>query len=228
MRKSSSRQDTQSLRWKPRMKNAANRSRSTSSTGTMNVADQALSAMRQIDRGRTADGEVDASYAARLAGQFGGQESVGKTRARGPATARRPWKIAMLTAAPLLTGAVVLMNGGLWRPSQHTVAGKVWLDRRPLGEAELRFHPMHAAESPLTVVAADDGRFELASVSAGKYRVTVHPPAGSSVVTVASGYSKPETTPFQLFVSRDVASLQLYACKVLPKPRKVAWTPGID
>ena len=230
MRKSSRRQDVEVLAWKPRLKNAPNRGRSQSTSGTMNVADQALSAMRQIDQRRTADGEVDDAYLNRLAGRFTPSDSVGgnQDRRQVAVAPRRRRPVLMVAGALCLVGAGAVSAGGLWRASRHTVAGKVWLDRQPFGAAELRFHPTGDAESSLTTIAANNGTFELKSISAGRYRVTVHSPAGSSVVRVASGYSKPETTPFQLHVNRDVESLQLYAFKVLPKPRKVAWTPGID
>ena len=79
-----------------------------------------------------------------------------------------------------------------------------------------------------TVVATQDGKFELKGMPAGKYRVTVHPAAGSQVVAIATNYTKPESTPFQVHLNRDVHSLQLYAHKVVPKPRKRTWAPGID
>lgn len=224
--------DAQALRWKPQMKNAAKRSRSLSSSGTAHVADQALSNIRIIDKLLAQGHGADDPYVAKLVGRSRPPATETATKCgRGPAAAPARSRRSILVASAAVTCAVAATSlalgmGGF--SSRHTIAGKVWLERRPLGTAELRFHAADDAQEPATVVAARDGKFEIKGIPAGKYRVTVHPPAGSSVVSIATNYTQPESTPFQVHVNRDVHSLQLYAYKVVPTARKRTWAPGID
>lgn len=225
-------QDAQALRWKPQMKNAAKRSRSLSASGTAHVADLALSNIRSIDKLRAQGHGADDPYVAKLAGrgQPAAAEKTTKSlrpQAGTPARSRRMLLVATAAVVCAVTAtAFALGTGGF--SSQHTIAGKVWLDRRPLGHSELRFHSTGQSDPAATVVAAQDGKFEIKGIPSGKYRVTIHPPTGAAVVSIATNYTKPESTPFQVHVNRDVNSLQLYAYKVLPKARKQTWTPGVD
>lgn len=229
MSKPSDPKDAATLSWKPRLKNAANRSRAPSTSHTEHVADQALTAMRRIDKRRT-QGGVEEDYVATLASQFGTPAA-----ARGPArgNTRRPggpyrrFLVPGAVVACALATAIVAAGTPLFR-GRHTVAGKVWLERQPLGTAELGFHPSGRDADAVTVTAAEDGRFELAGIAPGSYRVTVAPPAGSPPVVIAANYLKPETTPIQVHVKADVNSLQVRASRLAPKPRKATWTPGID
>lgn len=216
-------QDAQTLRWKPQMKNAAKRSCSLSTTGTAHVADQALANIRSIDKLRAQGHAVDDPYVAKLAGRGKAPAAEATTKpSRGvkkPPAGSRTLLIAAAAVACTVAGtAVVFAMGGF--SSTYTVAGRIWLERRPLGTAELRFHSADHTDSPATVVAVTDGKFELKGVPSGKYRVTVHPPTGASKAVIATTYTKPESTPLQVNVSRDVNSLQFYAYKVLPKSRK--------
>lgn len=228
MSKPTDRRDAAALKWKPRLKNAPRGRRSTSTSATTHVADRALSAMRRIDRERTSDGAVDESCAARLAGHFLPQDAAVPSRrvaARPAGSGRRTALVAVGAIAAACLGAMfVAWPSG----SSHTVAGSVYLERKPLGAAELRFHPGGDNAAVVAVVAAPDGRFRLADLAAGSYRVTIHPPGGSTIVPLAAAYTSPETTPLQVHLTRDVERLQLYASRVVPKPRQAAWTPGID
>lgn len=234
MKKPSARQDAAALAWKPRLKNATGRTRSLATSGTGHVADEALATIRAIDKLRSRNGDVDDSDVARLAGRCRTRaEAVEPPGRRGGPAAGRPARRGIAlplvgTVAAVVAGMALVAWGGLLSSGRHTVAGKVWLERRPLGSAELHFHPAGPGAEALTVTAADDGRFELTGVPPGGYRVTVRPPAGSTVVSVAANYTAPETTPFQVLVKGDVASLQLRAFRVVPKPRRATWTPGVD
>lgn len=235
MRKAHKDREPDALRWKPRMKNAAGRSRSLSATGTAHVADQALSGMCTIDKLRSQGRDVEESYVAKLAGQglrsaaTPAAASALANRGSKATAARSRRRILGITAVVACTAAAAMVAYGMGGfSSRHTVAGKVWLERRPLGTAEVRFHPADNGNAAATVIAAHDGKFELKGIPPGKYRVTVHPSADSAVVPIAANYTKPEATPFQVHVHRDVDSLQLYASRVLPKARKATWTPGID
>lgn len=226
MSKSTSRRDAAALNWKPRLKNSPRDRRSTSTSITTNVADQALSAMRRIDQVRGIDGDVEGA-AVRLAGNY--LPPAAHTPARGPAVAApRKGRVPLLAGLAVAAACLVAVIATWRSPSRHTMAGNVYLERKPLASAELRFHPAGDDVAALTVVAAEDGGFRLEDVAAGSYRVTIHPPAGSTVVTLASAYTKPETTPLQVHLTRDADRLRLQASKVPPKPRQVAWTPGVD
>lgn len=227
MSTSKSRRDEAALKWKPQLKNAPKGKRSTSTSVTTNVADQALSAMRRIDQVRDFNGDVEAC-AAKLAGTPTPRDmALAKLRAAAGAGGRK-------RRAPLLAGLAVacvcvVAVFAMWRsPARHTLAGNVYLEKKPLAAAELRFHRAGDDATALSVVAAEDGRFRLEDVAPGSYRVTIHPPAGSTVVALASAYTAPETTPLQVHLTRDVDRLRLHASRVAPKPRQVAWTPGVD
>lgn len=228
MRKPRDPKDAATLSWKPRLKNAP-RSRAPATSHTEHMADQALAAMKRIDRHRSQGGAEEESYVAKIASQFGASRAVDgvapRKPARGPSQRRRRFLMAVAACG---LGATLVAYGSLLVRSSHTVAGKVWLERQPLGTAELGFHPSGRDNAAVTVTAAEDGRFELAGIAPGSYRVTVAPPAGSPPVVIAANYLKPETTPIQVHVKADVNSLQVRASRIMPKPRKATWTPGID
>lgn len=227
MSKSTSRRDEAALNWKPRLKNAPKGRRSTSTSATTNVADQALSAMRRIDQVRDFNGDVEAC-AAKLAGAPT-QRDVAVAKLRAAAGAGRRNRRAPLLAGLAVAGVCVVAVAAMWRsPARHTMAGNVYLEKRPLAAAELRFHPAGAEAEALTVVAAEDGRFRLNDVAPGSYRVTIHPPASSTALPMAEVYTAPEKTPLQVHLTRDIDRLRLVATKVAPKPRQATWTPGVD
>lgn len=228
MAKPANHRDAAALNWKPRLKNAPKRVRSTSGSDTVNEADRALSAIKTIDKFLALGGKADDSYVNVLAGSARAPRTPpAKGAAGGPARRSRNLLLGGVAAACAL-GVAMFANGGLLPSSRHNIAGKVWLERNPLASAEIQLHPAGHDDAARTVVATADGQFELTGVAAGTYRVTIHPPAGGSTVSVAANYTKPDMTPLQVNVNRDVASLQLRAFKVVPKARKVTWTPGID
>ncbi|MFM9059336.1 MAG: hypothetical protein ACKOSQ_09475 [Planctomycetaceae bacterium] len=187
-----------------------------------------MSAINTIDRFLASGGNADDSYVNTLAGNPRATRTpTAKRAARGTGRSSRNLLLGS-GAAVLAVGVAVFANGGLLPSSRHTLAGKVWLERNPLGSAEIQLHAAGHDDVTCRVVAAADGRFELTGVSAGSYHVTIHPPAGGSTVSVAANYTKPDMTPLQVNVNRDVASLQLRTFRVVPKARKATWTPGID
>lgn len=227
MSKSTSRRDEAALKWQPKLKNAPKGKRSTSTSATTSVADQALSAIRRIDQVRDFNGDVEAC-AAKLAGTPTPRD-IAVARLRAAANAGRRKRRTPLLAGLAVAGACAVALLAIWRsPARHTLAGNVYLEKKPLAAAELRFHPAGDEATALSVVAAEDGRFQLEDVAPGSYRVTIHPPAGSTVVALASAYTTPETTPLQVHLTRDVDRLRLHASRVAPKPRQVSWTPGVD
>ncbi len=227
--KSKSEGDTQALRWRPQIKNAPKGKRSSSTSVTTNVADKALLAMRRIDEVRSLDGDVEAC-AVKLAGGPSPRDiAAAKVRAAAAAAGRKRRAPRILLAAVALICVCVVTGFALSRPgSRHTMAGNVYLEKRPLAAAELRFHPAGAEAEALTVVAAEDGRFRLEDVAPGSYRVTIHPPASSTVLPMADVYTAPEKTPLQVHLTRDIDRLRLVATKVAPKPQQAKWTPGVD
>ena len=86
MGKSTSRRDEAALTWKPQLKNAPTGKRSTSTSITTGVADQALSAMRRIDQVREFNGDVE-GCAAKLAGAPSPRDLAAEARSRQAAAA---------------------------------------------------------------------------------------------------------------------------------------------
>lgn len=225
MKKPTSRRDAAALKWKPRLKNAPQGQQSTSTSAVTHVADRALSAMRHIDQVRTRAGDVDESSAARLAGRYLPQDTAGapdRRRVPPPAGAgRHGGRKAMFAGLVVAAACIVAMIAPGRSTPRHTVAGRVYLERKPLGSAELHFHPSGDGPAAVTVIAAPDGQFRLEDVASGMYRVTIHPPAGSRAVPLAAAYAHPETTPLHVHFIEDMDRLQIFACKVAP-------VPGVD
>lgn len=222
MKKPASSKDAAALKWRPRLKNAPKGKRSTSTSATTNVAEQALSAMRRIDRVRGVDGDVE-GCATRLAGCYLPQDAAAKParpRAAGAERAgRRGGPTTLLVGLMVAVAACIAAVIVLGRPTPRvTVAGRIYLERKPLGAAELRFHPGGSPTAAVTVVAAQDGQFHLEEVAAGDYRVTIHPPTGSRGVPLAAAYASAESTPLHVNLVKDVDRLQIFASKVAPTP----------
>lgn len=227
------------LEWKPRLKNASRRSpRASASSHSMAAASNALSAIRTIDTARGDSVAVDQQLVATLARRCNAMETAAVGRQGGvprrketstPNVGRRV--LIGAAAAAMLLGVTLFCGGSLLPVERHTISGRVWLERHPLGMAELRFHSSGSdAASTKITVAKEDGGFRLDDVPTGTYRVTVHPaPTEFAPITkVASNYGDTKTTPFELRINRDVESVQLYAHAVMPKPRKITWKPGVD
>lgn len=221
VKKPTSRRDAAALKWKPRLKNAPRDKRSTSTSATTNVADQALSAMRRIDQVRGVGGDVE-DAAARIAGRYlpqAGAEALNTKRAPAPVrTGRRGGRNALVAGLALATACIVAMFVLGRSTPRHTVVGRVYLERKPLGSAELRFHPGGNGSAAMTVVAAQDGEFRLKDIAAGDYRVTIHPPSGPRAVPLAAAYAHAETTPLHVHLIQDIDRLRLYASRVAPTP----------
>lgn len=232
MKKSPDRRDAAALKWKPRLKNAANRGRSTSTSETSHEAHRALATMRSIDTFLARGGQAEDSYVTKLAGHRqidAGAAAASGVRRRAVAAPRsRRTLLCAGGAVACLLGMTMVAGGALARGGRHTVAGKVLLERQPFGRSELRFHPAASDTPTVSATATEDGRFELADVKPGAYRVTVHPPAGTAVVTVAAGYTEPETTPLHLTVTRRIDGLRLQTFRKMPVTRKPTWKPGVD
>lgn len=225
MQKPTNRRDAAALKWKPRLKNTPQGRRSPANSAATHVADQALSAMRHIDHVRTREGAVDESRAARLAGRYlpqAQEPAAAPDRRRGAGrveAGRRGGRKALFAGLAVAAATCTVGVLGLGRAvSRHTVVGRVYLERKPLGAAELRFHPGGNGSAAVTVVAAQDGKFHLEDVAAGDYRVTIHPPSGSMFVPLAAAYANAETTPLHVHLAQDIDRLQLFASKVAPIP----------
>lgn len=231
MKKSPDRRDAAALNWKPRLKNAAKRGRSLSTSGTSHEADRALATIRSIDSFVAGGGDAGDSYVTTLAGRRRMDSGTAGTsmpaRAAAAPRSRRTLLCAGAAIACLL-GVTMVASGALARVERHTVAGRVFLDKKPFGGSELRFHPTGFDAPLVSGTAAADGRFELTDVKQGAYRVTVHPPGGTASVTIAAGYTEPEKTPLRLTVTRRIDNVRLETFRKMPAPRKATWTPGID
>ncbi len=127
-----------------------------------------------------------------------------------PATpVRRPGVTAMVvacvTASAITVAAVWMMSAG----SGHSVAGTVMLDRQPLANVEVSFHPK-TNEAPATrVMASASGGFRVASLPAGEYAIVLSSP--DAATKVPRKYRSPESTPFRLKLTKSRSDLRMIA-----------------
>lgn len=224
MKHPTTRQDAAGLAWKPRLKNAPRSTRSAASSATTRCADQALAAMQRIDQVKKHnDGVIDESSLARLAGRYLPEDaaaSPARSRVVSRVAAGRSRGIKALLAGLAAAAAVCIVSAiGLGRTTaRHTVVGRIYVDQKPLGSAELRFHPGGEGTAAVSVVAAQDGQFRLEDVAAGHYRVTIHPQSGTRRVPLAAAYAKAETTPLHVRFIQDIDRLQLHASRIASTP----------
>ena len=100
----------------------------------------------------------------------------------------------------------------------HTVAGRVLLDRAPVGDAEVTFHPAADAGTATRTISSADGSFSVAGLPAGSYAITLRP-AGDGGPDMPADYAAPETTRFRITLARDLDNVTLYATR-RPQPQR--------
>jgi hypothetical protein len=232
---SRSESDIKALAWKPRLKESKGKSSTSSGDGSKRAAYLALANMGEIDDLRARGVEIEDSYVALLASRNRSHKAdaaAGKKRhdQRASQENKKPSRRALfggLAGAAVGIVLTLFMNGFFGSSSMHTITGRLWFERRPASDVELRFHIPGAGGDGPSVVTTADGKFEIAGLPSGYYLVTLHPTGESSLV-VPPAYTQPESALFKLNVNRDVNNMQLYAYRKPPQPRKQTWVPGVD
>lgn len=91
----------------------------------------------------------------------------------------------------------------------HSVSGSVMLDRKPLSNVEIAFHPKSGAGEQIRVRTCPRGTFKISSLPAGDYAIFVSP--SDSELKLPKKYLSPETTPFRLKLTKDRSNLRMLA-----------------
>jgi hypothetical protein len=207
---------------KKMMKQAARPSATAASSanGSVNTAAQALAQMAEVQK-RLARGDTAAARALATkplappsftAGSTAAAASVGATPAAEPAAAssgKRPALTAIvgggLAAAVVTVAAAWMLSAG----ANHSVAGTVMLDQRPLAHAEVIFHPKAGAAAPIRVTSSAQGAFRVASLPAGEYAIVLA--AADAAEKLPRQYRSPESTPFRLRLTKSRSDLRMLA-----------------
>ena len=195
-----------SLKWKPRLKEGGSR-RVPAGSGSSAAAARAMAGIKALDRRRSQGLAIDVGALEKVSRQIGTPQPGPRPAAQPRGAGSRRWIVAAVGAAVAVAVACPLLLSSARR---HSVAGTVVAGRRPLAGAELRFHDSRSGDVSARVTTASDGRFQLADLPAGEYKVTVHA-AGQAAQAVPPVYANLESTPFALHVNRDLESLRMYA-----------------
>lgn len=233
MAKKVSQLDRQALAWKPILKNQPRSNGPRSAAGTSSAANTALSNMDEIHAVRAKGGLVDSAYVASLAARCPSHNADAAA-----AIKRHDQRIAKKKpSGQMLVGIVAgvacgigaaLFLTGFFSPSKlNTLAGTLLLERRPVGDVEMRFYLAGESAPAASVVTSADGKFEIAGMRSGSYVVTLHP-AGESGPAITAVYTKPESTPFKLSLSKSADNVHMYAYHKPPAPRKTPAGPSLD
>lgn len=122
------------------------------------------------------------------------------------------------TRGLVLCGVAVLCLAGLgglfWFPfsssgGKHSVSGTLMLDNRPLGGADLFFHPRDRSSDPIRVTTSDGGVFHATDIPAGDYCVSLA--VTDDRVEVPKQYRSENSTPFRIQLRRDRQNLRMVA-----------------
>jgi len=191
---------------------------SSAAHGSVNSAAQALANMAELQkrqsRGQTgvdlvpvAKPLISPQFATATTGPATGISNGG---APAPAAAVRRLGVTALVGA-CVTAAVVAM-AAVWMASvgsSHSVAGTVMLDRQPLANVEVSFHPKTNEAPPTRVTASASGGFRVASLPAGEYAIVLSSP--DATTKLPRKYRSPESTPFRLKLTKSRSDLRMLA-----------------
>ena len=189
------------------------------SSASSSTAAQALAQMAEIQK-RIARGDTDAA-------QFLIEKASQQKTAEGLAEDRRE-KLAALKSQAAANGglgssknllaaiaggaALLLVLGAVGISSLfagHSVSGSVMLDRKPLSNVEIAFHPKSGDGEPIRVTTCERGTFKISSLPKGDYAIFVSP--DDSDLKLPKKYLSPETTPFRLKLTKDRSNLRMLA-----------------
>lgn len=194
--------------WTPRLKQRGARAASPRDTVSSRTADQALANMKRIGKRRASGCAMDEAAVAGLVAR----PAVRPATKRPAAGARRASTgVVGLVAALGCAGAAVaglMVVGGALGSSGYTVAGTVMFRGRPLGDAMLCFHEGGASASSMSATTSGDGRFSVASLPEGTYKITVRS-LGEDDGGVPPAYARVESTRFSLAVTKDLPALTM-------------------
>lgn len=196
------------LDWQPRLKGRSRKGAATlTASHSARVADRAIANMKSIDRRRDRGQDVDDVVIAKLSRQLNpsaSQSSEGDAeRGRGMPV----WAVP----AGLAGVAALLVAIAAFGFSSHTVNGTVLLDRRPIADVEVAFHPdAGSGTAPVRAFTTAKGAFEVKGLATGVYKVTLNP-VGESDARVPAPYKHPDSTVFRVTVGQDLSNITMYA-----------------
>lgn len=198
----------QTLDWNPHK--GGRRPSRAAATASSAAASAAIANIENIDRRMSQGFGLDREYLDTISTSpnAGGPKAGGKSAAAAPPSAGRKLVIGGVVAATALV--LILSAGGLLGGSVHMVKGVVLLDRKPLSDVEIKFHPVEKADvGPFRARASRAGGFGIEGLPRGSYAVTLHgdPDAGT---VVPATYEQPETTPFRLNLQQDLDNISLF------------------
>jgi hypothetical protein len=192
---------------------------SAGASGSSSTAAQALAQMAEIQK-RIARGDTDAA-------QFLIEKATQTKTAEGIAGDRREKLEALKSQAAAKAGlgnsknliaaiagsaVLLLLLGGVGISSLfsgHSVSGTVMLDRKPLAQVEIAFHPKSGVGEPFRITTCDRGTFKINSLPTGDYAIFVS--ASDMDMKLPKKYLSPETTPFSLKLTNDRSDLRMLA-----------------
>lgn len=194
--------------WTPRLKQRGARAAVPRDSVSAQTADQALANMKQIGRRRAAGCAMDEAAVAGLVGR----PAVRSVIARPTAGTPRPAKGSVGLVAALgfvgVAAAALMVGGSLLGPTAYTVSGTVMFRGHPLRDAMLCFHEGGASTSSMSATTSADGRFAVASLPEGTYKITVRY-LGEDDGGVPAAYARVESTKFSLAVTKDLPALTM-------------------
>jgi len=194
------------LDWQPRLKGRSRKAAATASHSAR-VADRAIANMKSIDRRRERGQDVDDVFVAKLSRQLN-HATAHAADVDAPTGRRMPLWAVPAGLAAVVALLVAIASFGF---SSHTVAGTVLLDRRPLGDVEVAFHPdAESGAAPVRARTTPKGSFEIKGLPTGAYKVTLNP-VGESDAPVPATYKHPDSTVFRVTVGQDLSNITMYA-----------------
>lgn len=120
-----SKSDIKAMAWKPRLKDAKAKDRTSVAEGSMRAADVALANMGAIEKRRARGVEVDEAYVSTLASRCrpAQMDTLDRKSSRGKGTSRHSWRTT-IGAAAVVCGLIfaLYLNGSFGTSSVHSVA----------------------------------------------------------------------------------------------------------
>jgi len=195
------REQTREREWKPRLKHRS-RKASVSANESSQAASAAMQNIKTIGRRRDQGHDVDDAFIAKMSRSLDPAAADRKKLAAASGTVRTPgWFVGAAAGAACTLAVVIGMAAYSW--SGYSVAGVVLANQRPLANATVSFHLGNSTGVTASVTTSTKGTFENARLPAGMYKVTVQP-AKASPDSVATIYTKPESTRLRLRVEKNV------------------------
>ena len=206
--------------WKPRMKGRGRKAAAPSSASSASslAANAAISNLKDIGRRRELGQNLDHAFLSTLDNSRPSIATEKKPNQNAAPVVSAPssrWAIPIAVAAGacLVLVTFTLMGTG-W--SRYSVSGLVMLEKQPLADAEIVFHPQAASLVSPIGKSSPEGSFQVTGLSPGTYKITLRVAEGSTVV-IPMAYTKPESSPLRLNVRRNIDNYSMHVAQ--PKRR---------